>query len=140
MRPSSSLLLAWSASLLPQALAAGQKGFALGSVIGSATTCKATSDYENDFDAIKSASGSTIVRIYAASQCDTAKNILPAAQKKGFKVVLGVWPDTEESLKADKAALQQYVPQYPDQVYAVTVGSETLYRGNFTGTESRNRR
>lgn len=27
------------------------------------------------------------------------------------------------------------MPQYKDQVYAVTVGSETLYRGNFTGEE-----
>jgi glucan 1,3-beta-glucosidase len=27
----------------------------------------------------------------------------------------------------------QYAPQYKDQVYAVTVGSETMYRGNFTG-------
>jgi glucan 1,3-beta-glucosidase len=28
-----------------------------------------------------------------------------------------------------------YAPQYKDQVYAITVGSETLYRGNFTGPE-----
>lgn len=29
----------------------------------------------------------------------------------------------------------QYAPQYADQVYAITVGSETLYRGNFTGQQ-----
>lgn len=28
-----------------------------------------------------------------------------------------------------------YAPQYKDQVYAITVGSESLYRGNFTGEE-----
>ena len=28
-----------------------------------------------------------------------------------------------------------YAAQYPDQVYAVTVGSETMYRGNFTGAQ-----
>ena len=122
-------------SLLPGALAtAGKKGFALGAVIGTSTQCKTTQDYENDFDAISKA-GSSLVRIYAASQCNTAQNILPAAKSKGFQVILGVWPDTPESLAADKAALQQYVPQFPDQVYAVTVGSETLYRGNFTGPE-----
>ncbi len=44
-------------------------------------------------------------------------------------------PDTPDSFKTDKAALQQYVPQYKSSVYAVTVGSETLYRGNFTGPE-----
>ena len=29
----------------------------------------------------------------------------------------------------------KYAPQYSAQVYAVTVGSETLYRGNFTGPQ-----
>jgi exo-beta-1,3-glucanase (GH17 family) len=33
----------------------------------------------------------TLVRTYSASNCDTAKNIIPAAKAKGFKVVLGVW-------------------------------------------------
>ena len=28
-----------------------------------------------------------------------------------------------------------YAPHHPDQVYAVTVGSETLYRGTFTGEQ-----
>ena len=44
-------------------------------------------------------------------------------------------PDTEDSFNTDKAALQQYVPNYKSSVYAITVGSETLYRGNFTGPE-----
>ena len=44
-------------------------------------------------------------------------------------------PDTEESFDADKAALQACVPGNEDVVYAITVGSETLYRGNFTGPE-----
>lgn len=44
-------------------------------------------------------------------------------------------PDVEESFSKDKAALQSYATQYPEQVYAITVGSEALYRGNFTGAE-----
>lgn len=44
-------------------------------------------------------------------------------------------PDTDESFAADKAAVVKYAPQYSDQVYAITVGSESLYRGNFTGEE-----
>lgn len=44
-------------------------------------------------------------------------------------------PDTDESYNADKAAVTTYAPQYQDTVYAVTVGSETLYRGNFTGQQ-----
>lgn len=35
----------------------------------------------------------------------------------------------------DKNALKANVPQFKSQVYAITVGSETLYRGNFTGAE-----
>lgn len=49
--------------------------------------------------------------------------------------VLGVWPDVDESFNVDKEALTTHATKFPDQVYAVTVGSETLYRGNFTGPE-----
>jgi len=58
---------------------------------------------------------------------------LPAAEAAGFQVILGIWPDTDDSFAKDKAAVVQYAPQYAKQVYAITVGSETLYRGNFTG-------
>jgi len=112
----------------------GTLGFALGTKKPDGT-CKYQSDYEADFDAISSASGSKLVRGYAASDCNCAQYILPAAKSKGFQVVLGVWPDVDESFNADKKALATYVPQYKDQVYAVTVGSETLYRGNFTGEQ-----
>jgi len=98
-------------------------------------SCKYTQDYEDDFSAIQTASGSTLVRGYAASDCNCAQQILPAAKNKGFKVILGIWPDTDASYAADKAAIQTYANQYADQVYAVTVGSETLYRGNFTGEQ-----
>ena len=44
-------------------------------------------------------------------------------------------PDVDASLNADKAALAANVKNFADQVYAVTIGSETLYRGNFTGKQ-----
>ena len=50
-------------------------------------------------------------------------------------MVIALRPDVDESFNADKLALSTYATQYTDQVYAVTVGSETLYRGNFTGAE-----
>lgn len=132
----------------------GTLGFALGTKNADGS-CKAQSDYEADFDAIQGATGATLVRGYSASDCDCAQNILPAAKRKGFKVgtaelipirgerstlltkspVLGVWPDVDESFHADKEALTTHATEYTDQVYAVTVGSETLYRGNFTGPE-----
>jgi glucan 1,3-beta-glucosidase len=70
--------------------AKGSMGFALGTKLGNGQ-CKTQKDYETDFDAIKSGSGANIVRGYAASDCDMAKNALPAAKSKGFKVVLGIW-------------------------------------------------
>jgi len=127
-------------SLLPLALtaapglvsAAGKIGFALGDQKTDGS-CKVQSDYAADFQTISSVS--TLVRVYAASNCNTTAHILPAAKAAGFQVILGIWPDTAESYEADKAAVVTYAPQYADQVYAITVGSETLYRGNFTGDQ-----
>lgn len=116
------------------ASAAGQMGFALGNK-KSDGSCKESADYTADFAAISKETGSKIVRIYAASDCDVAKLILPAAKTAGFKVILGIWPDTDESFEADKAAAVENTAKYKDQVYAITVGSESLYRGNFTGPE-----
>ncbi|KAI9728669.1 MAG: glycoside hydrolase 3 protein [Chrysothrix sp. TS-e1954] len=118
----------------PLALAAGRKGFALGTKLPDGS-CKYQADYEADFDAISAASGSKIVRGYSASDCNSCPAMVGAAAAKGFKVVLGVWPDLPASFDADKAALQSCVPGHEDVVYAITVGSETLYRGNFTGPE-----
>ncbi|KAF9871868.1 glycosyl hydrolase family 17 [Colletotrichum karsti] len=124
-------LLAVSPSL---AQVYGSLGFALGAKKPDGQ-CKYQADYEADFRAIREASGSGIVRIYAADQCNTAQQILPAAKKEGFLVILGVWPDTEESYAADKAAILRYAPEFKNQVYAVTVGSESMYRGNLTGDQ-----
>ncbi|TDZ17994.1 Glucan 1,3-beta-glucosidase [Colletotrichum orbiculare MAFF 240422] len=115
-------------------LASAALGFALGAKQPDGQ-CKLQADYEADFRAIREASESNIVRIYAADQCNTAKEVLPAAKKEDFKVVLGIWADTDESYAADKAAVVRHSPGFEDQVYAVTVGSESLYRGNFTGPE-----
>jgi glucan 1,3-beta-glucosidase len=68
--------------------AAGSLGFALGAKNADGS-CKSTTDYEADFDALK---GSTsLVRVYAASQCNTSAEIIPAAKSKSIKVMLGVW-------------------------------------------------
>jgi glucan 1,3-beta-glucosidase len=44
-------------------------------------------------------------------------------------------PDADSSYNLDRNAIAQYAPLYPDQVWGVSVGSETLYRGNFTGAQ-----
>ncbi|MCJ1233538.1 glycoside hydrolase 3 protein [Varicellaria rhodocarpa] len=112
---------------------AGTLGFALGDKKTDGS-CKFTSDYESDFDALKAASGTSLVRTYSSSECNTAQQILPAAASKGFKVVLGVWPDTDSAYNADKSALQSALSNSGNAavVYAITVGSEALYRGSLT--------
>ncbi|KAM5471747.1 glycoside hydrolase 3 protein [Microsporum audouinii] len=131
MRFSTVISLALAAS--PVAVsAAGNLGFALG-VKKPDGSCKKQEDYEKDFDVLKA--HSTIVRTYAAADCDNTLYLLPAAKKKGFKVVLGIWPDVPESFKADTEALKKAVPGNEDVISAITVGSESLYRGNFTGEE-----
>lgn len=90
MRFSTVAATALAASPAIVAAAKGNMGFALGTKEPSGA-CKTQKDYELDFDAIKSNSGASIVRGYSASDCDSAKNILPAAKSKGFKVVLGIW-------------------------------------------------
>lgn len=72
------------------ASAAGQLGFALGNKKADGT-CKESSDYAADFAALTKETSAKVVRIYAASDCDVAKLILPAAKTAGFKVVLGIW-------------------------------------------------
>lgn len=75
---------------IPAATAAGQLGFALG-VKQASGACKVQGDYEADFDAISKDSGSKIVRIYDAAECDVTAQMLPAAANKGFQAILGIW-------------------------------------------------
>jgi len=122
-------------AVAPAAVSAakGTMGFALGTKEANGD-CKTVQDYEDDFDVI-AASGAQLVRGYSASDCGFANNSLIAAKNKGFKVMLGIWPDVEESYTKDLKAITDVADEYAEQIYAVTVGSETLYRGNFTGEE-----
>jgi glucan 1,3-beta-glucosidase len=70
--------------------ASGMMGFSLGTK-NPDSSCKTQADYEADFDAIASSSSAKLVRGYAAADCNMTKAILPAAEKKGFQVMLGIW-------------------------------------------------
>lgn len=86
-----SIIAACVFTAIPVSISAqGLLGFALGDKMPSGA-CKSTADYVADFSAITLASGVKIVRTYAASDCNTAQQILPAAKAKGFQVILGVW-------------------------------------------------
>ncbi|KAK9450180.1 glycoside hydrolase superfamily [Limtongia smithiae] len=116
------------------AVAIGQLAFDLGAQGNSDGVCKTTADYVADFDTISSYS--TIVRVYAASDCDTLENIGPALEETGFQAFIGVWPTDDTHYAAEKAALSAYLPTIdPSNILAITVGSEALYRGDLTAAE-----
>lgn len=79
------LLLAAAPALVS---AKGSLGFALGDKKADGT-CKFQADYAADFKALSGLS--KLVRVYAASDCNTAQQILPAAKAAGAQVILGIW-------------------------------------------------
>ncbi|KAL6858059.1 glycoside hydrolase 3 protein [Amphichorda felina] len=83
-------------------------------------------------DAIRRSSGSSLVRIFDASECDVAAQTLPAAKSKGFQAVLGIWPENEAQYSAGKKAIVTNKVKYREQIHAITVGSESLYRSTYT--------
>ncbi|KAI9840315.1 MAG: glycoside hydrolase 3 protein [Thelocarpon superellum] len=130
-----SLLLAVGPAAVSAWSYPGQLGFALGAVMPSGA-CKTTNDYLDDFKALSANTNTSLVRGYDAGGCDYAANIIPACKQAGFKVILGIWPDADDTYNSGKSAVQAAVSTYGDKlsdyVYAITVGSETIYRGNFT--------
>ena len=105
--------------------ALGDLGFNLG-VKNNDGTCKSTEDYAKDLKAL-SAYTST-VKVYAASDCNTLQNLGPAAEKAGFGVFVGVWPNDDAHFSAEKQALQSYLPNIKSStVKGILVGSCLLY-------------
>ncbi|KAL8787165.1 MAG: hypothetical protein Q9213_002381 [Squamulea squamosa] len=126
-----------SLALAISPIAVGARG-SLGYAIDK--SCKSTTDYEADFEALKQKGGLgdiKRVRTYAVEDdtyqdnvCSVASAILPAAKAKGFQVILGLSADTEKKYLSEKQALSSVLTSgYAPTVYALTVGSESLYRG-----------
>ena len=66
----------------------------------------------------------TSARIYAASDCNTLANAVPAAIAAGTSLLVGVWTEDNAHFEAEKAALLAAVQQYGfDWMAAVSVGS-----------------
>ena len=92
--------------------------------------------------------------------CYVPGALLPAAQQAGFQVVIGLWydsinptqclkdrafllllvltlpsrADTDTAFNADVTEFMKYAKQYQSAIYAVTVGSEALYRNQQDST------
>ncbi|CEP64015.1 glucan 1,3-beta-glucosidase LALA0_S10e00298g [Lachancea lanzarotensis] len=121
------------AAAISCASAIGELGFNIG-VKNNDGTCKSTQDYENDFNTLKGYTDT--IKVYAASDCNTLQNLGPAAEKAGFGIFVGVWPNDDAHYAAEKEALQNYLPWIKTStVRGILVGSEALYRGDLTASE-----
>lgn len=128
-----------AALLAGPAAARGRLGFAVGNTTPD-NKCKTSSDYANDFDAIKKNTEATLIRTYSNTDqfgnvCHTAAEILPAAQDAGLKVLLGMWPDGGAYDREKKALVDADLSSYSDTVFGISVGSEGIYRGTYSEEE-----
>jgi glucan 1,3-beta-glucosidase len=98
-------------------------------------TCKTTQDFISDLNTIKNQTGSSVVRIYTTSDCDAFKTLLPALKETGTKVVAGLWCTPPDHYNDEIKAVTDNLAEYKDQVLALTVGSEHLYRKELTGDQ-----
>lgn len=126
MGPFPALLL----SLAPLALAY-LKGFNVGANNPDGS-CKTQADWESAFNTLRGLSGSfNSVRLFAASDCGTLANAVPAAIATNTTVLVGVWAEDDTHYNAETAALEAAINQYGDDwMVAISVGSEDLYRGD----------
>lgn len=115
--------------------AVGNLGFNLGVKRNSDGQCKETADFLVDFKDMQAYT--TLIRVYAMSDCNTLQNLAPALlAQPGFKAFLGVWPNDDAHFAAEKQALATYLPTISvDSVVAFIVGSEALYRKDMTAPE-----
>ena len=105
------------------------KGFNLAANLPSGE-CKTEKDWTQDFETLKSLPGLfNSVRLYAASDCDTLANAVPAALAAGVTLLAGVWTEDEAHFNAELAALLASIRSNgTDWLIGVSVGSEDLYR------------
>jgi hypothetical protein len=118
-------------AILSSASAQYYRGFNVGANLPSGA-CRAEADWEHAFNTIKSFPGNfTSARLYAASDCSTLANAVPAAIKTGMSLLVGIWTEDNTHYEAEKQALLTAIQQHgSDWILAVSVGSEDLYRGD----------
>jgi len=107
------------------------KGFNIGAN-NEDGSCKTVAQWENAFRKLKNLPHHyRQVRLYASSDCNTLANAVPAAQKTGTKLLVGVWAQDDAHYAAEKAALTAAIQQHGHKwILAVSVGSEDLYRND----------
>lgn len=106
------------------------RGYNFKSYTEDGVTCKALSDWTYDFAAVKQLPNSiNAARLFYSHECDTLANAVPAALAAGLHILVGL-DDTDSNFENEKGALLAAVSDYGwDWIAAISVGSESLYRG-----------
>ncbi|CEG42348.1 ricin b lectin-like protein [Plasmopara halstedii] len=101
--------------------------------------CKSATEVQRDLYALKTVTDR--VRIYSLVDCNQAEHVLPAAKNAGLQVELGIWTTaSHDFLLQEKAKLAWLIDTglYDNNVIALHVGSETIYRKEITATTAIN--
>lgn len=101
----------------------------------SSSSCKNITQIRLDFEILSRITDS--VHLYALSECAVAEDILLLANETGLRLFLNLWVDGfEGSLFKQELKTLDYLLKSrlinPDRVMAISVGSESMYRGEVT--------
>ncbi|KAG5517889.1 hypothetical protein PMAC_000344 [Pneumocystis sp. 'macacae'] len=94
--------------------------------------CKNTNDYRDDILLIKNYA--KYIRVFSISDCNCMQEIMPAVVLEKMKIILGIWPGdiNTQQFTNEKEVLKKHLPSYSSYIYAIAVGSEVLYRNDYS--------
>jgi len=99
-------------------------------------SCKTQAQWNAAFKRLQALPGHfSSVRIYAASDCNTLVNAVPAAIATGTRLLVGIWTEDQAHFAAEKQALINAIKAHGSSwIIAISVGSEDLYRNDTTAS------
>ncbi|KAI9716375.1 MAG: hypothetical protein M1828_000364 [Chrysothrix sp. TS-e1954] len=97
-------------------------------------SCRTQKQWESAFKKLQSLPGHfPSARLYAASDCNTLANAVPAAKKVGQTLLVGLWTEDDAHFQAEHNALMSALSTHGHGwLIGVTVGNEDLYRNDTT--------
>ncbi|ROV95325.1 hypothetical protein VSDG_06096 [Cytospora chrysosperma] len=111
--------------------AAYWRGFNVKSNTADGTTCKTKDDWKEVFQAIQNfPNGINAARLFYSHKCDSLANAVPEAIATGTHILVGL-DDSDSDFEDEKGALLDAIEQYGfNWLVGISIGSESLYRGN----------
>lgn len=107
------------------------RGYNFKSYTADGSTCKTQADWRAAFEAVKALpNGINTARLFYSNECNSLANAVPEALAAGLHILVGV-DDKDSDFEAEKGALLDAIEQHGwGWIAAVSVGSESLYRGD----------